>query len=67
MTIEELKKELEITDKDIAGYFQFKSAVGYRNSSAKKRYEAGLCAFYAFVKRNTGRQKENKTCTDDEQ
>jgi len=49
MTIKELKKELGITNKEIARFFGLTPIV-YANSSAKKRYEAALCSFYTFCK-----------------
>ena len=49
MTIQELKKELRILDKDIAGFFKL-SIGSYRNSSAKNRYEEALCKFYDLIK-----------------
>ena len=51
MTIKELKEELGISDKDIAGFFKL-SIGSYRNSSAKKRYEEALCKFYDLIKTN---------------
>jgi len=57
MTIQELKKELGISNKDIAGFFGL-TPMGYANSSAKKRYEDALCSFYDFLKREGG--KNNK-------
>lgn len=55
MTIQELKKELGLSNKDIAEIFGLKETT-YANSSAKKRYEAALCSFYAFVKSKEGGQ-----------
>ena len=53
MNIKELKKELGLSNSEmnklIAGFFNL-SYISYVNSSAKKRYEAALCKFYAFVK-----------------
>lgn len=60
MTINELKKELGLSNSDIAGFFGL-SPLAYANSSAKPRYEAALLNFYAFVKSKAGREKENKT------
>lgn len=60
MTINELKKELSLTNTEIAEFFGL-SPAGYANSSAKPRYEAALLNFYAFVKSKAGREKENKT------
>jgi hypothetical protein len=48
MTINELKKELGLTNADIAGFFEL-SPMAYANSSAKKRYEESLCRFYEYV------------------
>ena len=49
MTIQELKKELGLTNSDIAGFFGL-SPMAYANSSAKSRYETAILNFYAFVK-----------------
>lgn len=49
MKIEQLKKELGLSNKDIADFFDMKMIV-YANSSAKKRYENALCKFYQYVK-----------------
>jgi len=49
MTINELKKELGLTNTDIAEFFGL-SPIAYANSSAKVRYESALCKFYEKVK-----------------
>jgi transcriptional regulator with XRE-family HTH domain len=49
MDIKQLKKELGLSQKDIAEFFQM-SYASYANSTAKKRYEAALCKFYEVVK-----------------
>lgn len=49
MTINELKKELGLTNTDIAEFFDL-SPIAYANSSAKVRYESALCKFYEKVK-----------------
>lgn len=49
MTINELKKELGLTNSDIAEFFDL-SPIAYANSSAKVRYETALCKFYEKVK-----------------
>lgn len=61
ITIQELKKELGISNKDIAGFFDMEY-FAYANSTAKKRYEKALCSFYAFVKSKRAGE-ENKTTT----
>ena len=48
MTIQELKKELDLSPKDIAGFFDL-SYGSFSNSSAKERYENALCRFYEHV------------------
>ena len=45
-----VKKELGITDEDIAKMFDFANTNSYATSSAKKRYETGLVAFYKLIK-----------------
>lgn len=50
MTIQELKQELCISDKDIAQIFGLKNLLTYQNSSAKVRYESALCKFYEKIK-----------------
>lgn len=50
MTIQELKQELCLSDKDIAQIFGLKNLVTYQNSSAKVRYETALCRFFEVVK-----------------
>jgi hypothetical protein len=49
MTINELKKELGLTNTEIAEFFDL-SPIAYANSSAKVRYEAALCRFFEVVK-----------------
>ena len=65
MKIEELKKELGLTNTEIAEFFGL-TAGAYANSSAKKRYEDALCNFYAFIKSKAGWQniKTNNSTTD---
>jgi len=48
--IKALKKELGLTNSDIAGFFQM-NLMSYANSSAKKRYETALCKFYEYIKK----------------
>lgn len=50
LTIWDVKKELGITDEHIAKMFDFANTNSYATSSAKKRYETGLVAFYKLVK-----------------
>lgn len=48
MTIEELKKELGLSQKDLAQFFDM-SYGAFANSSAKDRYETALCRFYEKI------------------
>ncbi len=56
MDIKKLKKELGLSNKEIAEFFGM-SYNAYANSSAKKRYETALCRFYECVL--LGGKKEN--------
>jgi hypothetical protein len=49
-SIKEIKKELNLTDSDIAEMFGYKSAVSYRNSSRKANIEMGIEKFYHLIK-----------------
>ena len=64
MKINELKKELGLNNEQIAEFFGYKNSLSYRNSSAKNRIESGICSFYAFCKKASAEEKENKTTTD---
>lgn len=48
MTIKQLKKELGITNKDLAEFFNM-TLGAYSNSTAKKRYENALCKLYELI------------------
>ena len=61
MTINELKKELGLTNANLAGFFGL-SPMAYANSSAKERYENALCKFYSFLRE--GEKKKNQNTTD---
>ena len=49
MEIKQLKKELGLSQKDMARFFDM-SYMSYANSTAKKRHEAALCRFYEKIK-----------------
>lgn len=49
MDIKQLKKELGLTNKEMAEFFNMKPEV-YQNSTAKNRYEQALIRFYSHVK-----------------
>jgi hypothetical protein len=48
MDIKQLKKEISLTDKQIANFFNL-NVSSYRNSTAKSRYEQALILFYNFI------------------
>lgn len=54
MNIKKLKRDLNLTNEDIAGFFDLKP-VNYGNSTAKLRYEAALIKFYEHI-----REQDNK-------
>lgn len=56
MTIKELKKELGLTNADIAKFFGLKEKA-YYYSSARKRYEESFIRIFSFLE---GREKEKK-------
>ena len=56
MTIKQLKKELGLSAKDVAEFFDMTYS-SFSNSTARKRYEQALCRFYEKVK-EAGVKKE---------
>ena len=56
MTIKELKKELGLTDSDIAEFFQYKNTPAYSYSSAKPRIEAGIVSIIDHLKKEGWRK-----------
>jgi len=55
-SINELKKELKLSNKEIAQFFNMTYGA-FANSSAKQRYETALCKFYSFLREG---EKNNK-------
>lgn len=64
MEIKQLKKELNLKDKDIAEMFDM-NRMTFANSSAKKRYETALCRFYSRVKVAVTKEKKSVTAKDE--
>ena len=65
MTIKQLKKELGLSNKDIAKMFGFKNLASYSNSPVKSsRYENALIEFYEVVKDRPFDVKELKRVHD---
>ena len=50
MTIQEVKKELGLTDKDIAEFFQYANAISYRNSARKEKLDSGIIKVFLKCK-----------------
>jgi len=52
-TIKEIKKQLEITNKDIAKMFGYKNLSSYSNASRKKHIENGIVELFKLKTTNT--------------
>ena len=50
MEIKQLKKELGLSNKDLAEFFGMNPS-SYANSTAKKRYERAMCKLYEAIKK----------------
>ena len=50
MTIQEVKKELSLTDADIAELFQYSNAVSYANSARKQKLDSGIIKLFLKCK-----------------
>ena len=50
MDIKQLKKELGLSNKDLAEFFDMTYGA-FANSTAKDRYEVALCRFYSHIKK----------------
>jgi len=61
MDIKQLKKELGLTNADIAKFFGLKEKA-YYYSSARKRYEESFIRIYSFLRE--GEKKKNQDTTD---
>lgn len=51
MNYKEIKKELGLTDANIAEFFGYKNANSFSTSSAKNRIKKGLVYFYGHSKK----------------
>lgn len=51
MTIKEIKRELKITDSDIAEMFGYKNQMSYSNSARKHHIENGIVKLYEHIKK----------------
>ena len=50
-TIKEIKKQLGITNKDIAKIFGYKNLSSYANASRKKKIESGIVGIMSLAKK----------------
>lgn len=64
MKIKELKRELNISNADIAKCFNMTYGA-YANSTAKKRYENALLSFYKLAKKRMEKNKTKNLISDD--
>jgi len=53
-TIQEVKKELGISDADIAEFFDYKNDISYRNSTRKPCIDKGIISIYKLAKKSVG-------------
>jgi hypothetical protein len=51
MNIKQIKKELGLSNADIAEFFDYKNTNSFATSSAKNRIEKGLVSFYIHTKK----------------
>ncbi len=65
MEIKQLKKELGLSNKDLADFFDM-SYSAYANSTAKERYETALCCFYSVIKKAQRQKNEELRVNKDE-
>lgn len=59
MNINDVKKELGLSQKDLAEFFDM-SYGAYANSTAKTRYENALCRFYDLAKKTWEKKIKEK-------
>ena len=57
MSIQEIKRELKLTNKDLAYFFGYKTAASYANSHNKERIEIGICFLYDQFKKVEQQEK----------
>lgn len=59
MTIRQIKKELGISNKDIAEFFGYSNIDSYQNAARKKNIENGIIKLYEVFKRVAEKEKNN--------
>ena len=68
VNIKKIKKELGITDKDIAEFFGYKNAASYYHADRRKHIESGIVNIYQLTKLKVAvaeKRKENNRSTND--
>ena len=65
MNIKELKRELNISNADIAEFFNMTYGA-YANSTAKERYENALLSFYKLAKKGWEKNKRKNLISDNQ-
>ena len=60
MTIKDIKKELGITDKDIAEFFGYKNKSSYYHATRRKEIENGIVNIYRLVQSKVADAKKNE-------
>lgn len=58
MTIQEVKKYLNLTDADIAEIFGYKNAASYSHATRKAKIEAGIVRLYELILERAGKKIE---------
>ena len=52
MTIQQVKKELGLSDKDIAEFFKYANANSYSTSARKEKLDSGIVQMYLRCKQH---------------
>lgn len=60
MTIKQVKKELGITDKDIAEFFSYKNKDSYYHAERRKHIEQGIVAIYLLALKENASPPDKK-------
>ena len=60
MSIKQIKKELGITNKDIAEFFGYKNEASYYHATRRKDIEQGIVNIYRLVQSNVADAEKRK-------
>ena len=64
--IKQIKKELGITDKDIAEFFGYKNKASYYHATRRKDIEQGIIHIYRLVQTKVALAEKRKENTDND-